>query len=82
MRTLYVFSVMGKGNFPTDMLRYDCCWPARSDDAVAMQLPVELAPRREIREVRMNSYQHPTEARWASFLWGCKVLESRHVEVA
>ena len=35
------FTVVGTGPFPMDMLRYDCCYPARSQDA--MEIGLSLA---------------------------------------
>ncbi len=62
MKKSYLFTVTGEGsNFPVDMLRYDRCWPATTDDAIAIV--------NEPREVRMGSNQYPTQDRWTSFGW-------------
>lgn len=57
------FTVDGDYTFPLDMLRYDGCWPASSEDAVAME-------RKGPRTVTLIShFNPPTEARWRSFGW-------------
>lgn len=63
---LYSYYVTGRGSFPFDMLRYDACWPASSDDASNMDSHYE---RGNTRSIRMFSNREPTIARWASFLW-------------
>lgn len=35
-KRLVEFRVSGVGYFPVDMLRYDRCWPATTDDAVSV----------------------------------------------
>ena len=75
------FTVKSKFSFPTDMLRYDSCFPAYSQDAIDIAdsilhlrgFEVELA-----RYTRVKSDQ-PTTARWESF--SCKVsnIETRKV---
>lgn len=68
------FTVEGRGAFPTDMLRYDCAFPARQDDVYAM-----MGDRRfDVRKVTLRStVKPPTEARWASFSW--RVTETKPV---
>lgn len=34
MARTYHFTVEGRGSFPVDMLRYDCCWPRRESEDV------------------------------------------------
>lgn len=63
------FAVIGRGQFPLDMLRYDraCPWQER-DSALMQQETCE-------RVVIVEAFGHsaPTFARWASFGW-CAVL--------
>ena len=69
------FVVSGSGQFPTDMLRYDYCYPASSDDAVNMledkYIPIADRRPRQVKMARMVSKRdiQPTAARWASFGW-------------
>lgn len=58
------FTVKGNGMFPIDMLRYDNCWPATSEDAA------KLAGRGP-REVTLGTRNRtaPTVGRWPSFMW-------------
>lgn len=63
MKELILFTVKGSGEFPFDMLRYDCCWPRCTDDIAAM-----LAGRGK-REIRLATYSRVTHARWVSFNW-------------
>lgn len=65
MAKIFVYTVIGKGRFPFDMLRYDECWP--SIDATALAPIVE--PSVPLRSIRMSSYKPPTPQRWASFGW-------------
>ena len=75
----YTFTVEGSGNFPLDMLRYDCCYPVSSEDAAKLDSnphePACYRGRREIK-LRMDDSSHgPTVDRWASFNWTCKEIE-------
>jgi hypothetical protein len=63
---LFGFEVEGEGNFPTDMLRYDRCWPESTEDAS------KFFPNGERRVVRLIGFNQPNIARWASFLWRVK----------
>ena len=65
--TFYEFYVTGVGQFPWDMLRYDQCWPASSEDVAMMDLDHGLRTQR--RSIKMHSYHPPTLDRWWSFLW-------------
>ena len=67
------FTVRGAGQFPLDMLRYDCCHPHGSDDVRQMEHDRSI---REVTLVRvcMSSTAWArqyavTEGRWASFGW-------------
>lgn len=66
------FTVVGRGEFPFDMLRYDACWPKTGDDAGAMHY--DNVTREGIREVRRvtlcsDGRGAPTFGRWSSFGW-------------
>lgn len=61
------FVVKGIAAFPFDMLRYDQCWPAGSEDV--NKLFNDLFAKREMRELTLCSHYAPTPARWSSFLW-------------
>lgn len=50
-REVRFFVVCGRGAFPFDMLRYDCCWPTRSEDAARLQ-----HDNREFRNIRLSTY--------------------------
>ena len=56
-----IFIVEGRGTFPVDMLRYDCCYPSGSKDAAAL---LTKEPRRVVL-----IGERITAARWKSFLW-------------
>jgi len=58
----YEFYVTGSGEFPTDMLRYDGCWPATTDDAIKLS-------SKNRRTIKLLSYREPTLGRWQSFVW-------------
>ncbi len=63
----------GKGYFPTDMLRYDCCWPATTEDAVAMtRSPDNFDMDEEYSVTVKTRLPGFTTARWASFGWRVK----------
>lgn len=61
------FTVVGSGEFPFDMLRYDHAWPASESQARLMSssIHVPAGPRR----IEMRGLTGPTPARWASFGW-------------
>ena len=58
------FTVQGSKDFPLDMLRYDACYPATSEDAI------NLAAK-DSRKVTLISTMitDPTAGRWNSFGW-------------
>lgn len=70
---LYItdFMVEGSGEFPIDMLRYDCAVPKSETDAGVINRTLET------RRVRLRSYtlapRGPEIDRWNSFNW--KVIE-------
>lgn len=63
------FEVEGRGPFPLDMLRYDGCFPVRSEDASSIGLRepecYEAARTIRLRTVRPKL----TPDRWRSFGW-------------
>jgi hypothetical protein len=68
------FTVEGTYPFPTDMLRYDACWPATDHDTVQLSEACSLRrtsdPKRK-RQVKLytNAINRPTVGRWESFGW-------------
>lgn len=72
VRSLFEYTVEGKGEFPFDMLRYDQCWPKRSAEDVVNMAPHHPGIVREVRRVTLVGFNSPTVDRWTSFGW--KVL--------
>lgn len=80
------FTVAGTGEFPLDMLRYDSCWPARSEDALAIgDSSYAKAEGRDLSKVWQivlackpgdNWSSVPTHGRWKSFTWTASGLRS------
>lgn len=77
---LVTFTVQGKGTFPMDMLRHDCCWPADTHSAYALLTPEDRSNRANLRSVTLRRRVHAnspvlaapravTVDRWASFGW-------------
>jgi hypothetical protein len=62
---LRLFTVVGRGRFPIDMLRYDSCWPY--DGTAVLNIDPD-----EQREVRLATYGTTTPGRWQSFGWTVK----------
>jgi hypothetical protein len=71
---VYEYSVVGKGHFPIDMLRYDSAWPARSEDCMPILLSPDRESYREVRTVKVRSHTPPTIDRWRSFMWNVQNL--------
>ena len=64
------FVVGGHGEFPLDMLRYDCCHPVDDVDAALIHHSWTSVPRKIIlRHTGDNTAWTPTLHRWASFAW-------------
>jgi hypothetical protein len=61
---LFEFYVTGSRDFPFDMLRYDRCFPATGEDAYKLD-----HESRDLRTVKLLSYNEPTPDRWMSFGW-------------
>lgn len=72
------YDVVGTGPFPLDMLRYDCAWPARTEDVHRVMATRETDPDlfRRARRVTIYGTHEPTVARWNSFTWA--VYANRH----
>ena len=64
---VYRFTVRGWGAFPTDMLRYDHCWPATQQDASSITRYFEFHSGFEKYDITLCSADAPTTDRWASF---------------
>ncbi|HEX8551048.1 MAG TPA: hypothetical protein VF681_05775 [Abditibacteriaceae bacterium] len=62
------FTVVGRGDFPLDMLRYDRCFPRTGNDAAAAQSPGETRTVELTRDAATR-YWRPCEGRWQSFGW-------------
>jgi hypothetical protein len=74
---MITFTVEGMGPFPVDMLRYDACFPDRSDDAVELGGSMHPRASRRKRTVRLRSnLKQPTEGRWMSFGWTVRDVRS------
>lgn len=73
---VYVFriKVLGRGDFPVDMLRYDRCVPERSEDVFSVDT------RNDGRSVQLLQYcltkAGPTVDRWKSFGWSVDSVEA------
>lgn len=87
--TRVVFEVTGRGPFPFDMLRHDCCWPASGLDVKVMTSRTfeptcvgtvvrEMESRRsvtlQLADYGWGDLSGPTAARWASFGWTCEII--------
>ena len=55
--------------FPVDMLRYDCCWPTRTEDAIKIAVSIRDKLTAEDGWIRLTSIQTPHRDRWLSFGW-------------
>jgi len=73
------YRVIGRSDFPMDMLRYDGSWPSDSASAEKLSLSIrsltEMEQRAWIRRMRVITLScnevgaRPTEGRWSSFGW-------------
>lgn len=77
----YKFIVSGFSSFPTDMLRYDKCWPGDDEAVNAMSCSDDITLRKIARDtdtafrVTLHSFQEPTAERWRSFGWLMELVE-------
>ena len=63
------YEVVGSGEFPLDMLRYDQAWFASEAQANIVQHSYTNGDRFTRRTVTVSSHKLPTVGRWASFGW-------------
>jgi hypothetical protein len=79
MADRFEYAVEGVGDFPLDMLRHDCAYPADQESVAAIMAGLRWAASRkrsrELLLVRLVSHRAPTSERWSSFGW--TVTESR-----
>ena len=67
-------AVTGRGVFPTDMLRYDRCWPMTQDDIVPMASTAFNGTRRiQLARYVDTKKEQPTFSRWNSFGWTVEI---------
>ncbi len=73
MTDRFEFAVEGVGDFPLDMLRHDCAYPADRESVEAISAGVRWAASRkrsrELIVVRLVSDRAPTPERWRSYGW-------------
>jgi hypothetical protein len=70
--------IVGKGEIPCDMLRYDCAFPDSSDDAYHMQHS-SGDDRDTMRVFMLATYVGRfTPARWQSFGWSCREFKNHY----
>jgi hypothetical protein len=66
----YTFEVVGSGEFPVDMLRYDLCWPSSEQDSgLTAEAAGDHVRFKRTRYITLRGLKTPTVARWASFGW-------------
>jgi hypothetical protein len=75
MKKYFEITVVGKGNFPLDMLRHSQCWPV---DAEAVEAIADRARYDSPRTARLGMIGHYAQAdacakRFASFLWTAEI---------
>jgi hypothetical protein len=67
------YAVEGVGDFPLDMLRHDCAYPADEDSVAAIMAGLRWAASRkrsrDLLRVRLVSHRAPTSERWRSYGW-------------
>ena len=69
----FEYAVEGVGDFPLDMLRHDCAYPADQESVAAIMAGLRWAASRkrsrELLVVRLVSDRAPTSERWRAFGW-------------
>jgi hypothetical protein len=69
----FEYTVEGLGDFPLDMLRHDCAYPADEERVAAITAGLAWAAARwrsrERRLVRLVSQREPTSERWRALGW-------------
>lgn len=73
----YEFTVTGSGQFPTDMLRYDACYPTDHTNGLIAPYREDSSFYRERRSVNLRSTNPPTIDRWMSFGWAVSNVDGR-----
>lgn len=66
------FSVTGSGQFPVDMLRYTCSWPATEADARAIEESHEHHDATDTFTVRLSKYHRDKDAALSEDRWRSK----------
>ena len=73
MADRFEFAVEGVGDFPLDMLRHDCAYPADKESVAAIMSGLAWAAARnrsrQMLVVRLVSDRAPSSERWHSFGW-------------
>ena len=73
MSDRFEYAVEGVGDFPLDMLRHVCAYPADEERVAAIMAGLRWAASRkrsrELLQVRLLSHRAPTSERWRSFGW-------------
>ncbi len=65
-----IFTVTGSYRFPTDMLRYDCCYPQQQTDVAEIEKSLSREKPGPFKVTLASQIiRNPTEDRWASFGW-------------
>ena len=82
---LTVITVQGIGNFPIDMLRYDCCFPQGSEDVGQIVYSADYHLRADalLKKVPFKvtlvcASGRYTPGRWSSFGWKVTRVEIDH----
>jgi hypothetical protein len=74
-QTAHLIAVVGDGDFPYDMLRYDLAWPATGGDSAL----IGYNNKTSVRRIELRSLKLPTIARWASFGWKVVAVNGERV---
>lgn len=74
------FKVTGTMAFPTDMLRYDHCWPRNESEVGLFRDSIDV--HREVRTIELARHvtgakDLPTFGRWESFGWKVSDVATR-----
>ena len=76
MADRFEYAVEGIGDFPLDMLRHDCAYPADQESVSAITAGFRCAAARkrarDLIVVRLVSDREPTPERWRAFGWTVK----------
>jgi len=80
MADRFEYAVEGVGDFPLDMLRHDCAYPADRESVAAIMAGLAwAAARKRSRQmllVRLVSDRAPTAERWRTFGWTVRLPSS------